>query len=82
MGKFQQFQLPPLPAVSRHKPDVLQLEHVHLSASASADLQEWLTELGYALVYDRHDLLAINQESFDPSLIVFFQDIVSAARAN
>ena len=67
---------------SVHKPDVLQLEHVHLSASAATDLRDWLTELGFALIYDRHDVLAMNKASFDRSLINFCQKLVATARAN
>jgi FkbM family methyltransferase len=67
---------------SAHKPDVVQFEHVHLSAEASADLRDWLTDLGYALIFDRHDVLALNAACFEPPLVRFCQDLLITARAN
>jgi FkbM family methyltransferase len=67
---------------SAHQPDVIQFEHVHLSAEASADLRAWLTDLGYALVFDRHDVLALNTARLDPHLVSFCQDLLVTARAN
>ena len=67
---------------SAHKPRVVQFEHVHLSAAASAALRDWLTDLGYALLSDRHDALALEIAGFDASLIRFCQDLLAAARAN
>jgi FkbM family methyltransferase len=67
---------------SAHQPDVVQFEHVHLSAETSADMRDWLTDLGYALLFDRHDVLALHRTRFDPELIRFCQDILITARAN
>jgi FkbM family methyltransferase len=65
-----------------HKPDVVQFEHVHLSADASAGVRDWLTGLGYALLFDRHDVLCLDTARFDPALVRFCQDILVTARAN
>ncbi|MET3524078.1 FkbM family methyltransferase [Mesorhizobium abyssinicae] len=67
---------------SSHKPNVVQFEHVHLSAEVSSDLRDWLTGLGYALLFDRHDVLALDTTRFDPALVRFCQDLLSTARAN
>jgi FkbM family methyltransferase len=67
---------------SAHKPDVVQFEHVHLSAERSAAARDWLTGLGYALLFDRHDVLCIDAARFDPALVRFCQDLLVTARAN
>jgi FkbM family methyltransferase len=65
-----------------HKPSAVQFEHVHLSAGASAGLREWLAGLGYELLFDRHDVVALDTTAFDPALIRFCKDILCAAREN
>jgi FkbM family methyltransferase len=67
---------------SAHRPEVAQFEHVHLSAEASADMRDWMTALGYALIFDRHDVLALDTARFDPALVRFCQDLLVTARAN
>jgi FkbM family methyltransferase len=67
---------------SAHRPHAVQFEHVHLSAEASAGLRDWLTGLGYALLFDRHDVLALDTARFDPALVRFCQDLLITARAN
>jgi FkbM family methyltransferase len=67
---------------SAHKPDVVQFKHLHLSTQASSDLGDWLTGLGYELVYDRYDVLALNPARFDAALVRFCQDLLVTARAN
>ena len=67
---------------SAHRPDVVQFRHSHLSTQASGDLGDWLTGLGYELVFDRQDVLGLNRSRFDPRLVRFCQDLMFAARAN
>ncbi|WP_095090566.1 FkbM family methyltransferase [Mesorhizobium sophorae] len=67
---------------SRHKPSVIQFEYVHLSAEASSDLRDWFTGLGYALLFDRHDVLALVTTRFEVAFVRFCQDLLSTARAN
>ena len=65
-----------------HRPDVVQVEHVHLSRHASASVGDRLTGLGYVLMFDRHDLLALRPDRFDPGVPERCADIVAAARGS
>lgn len=67
---------------SIHRPDVVQFNHFHLSTQASSDLGDWLTGLGYELLFDRQNVLGLNRTRFDPRLVRFCQDLLFAARAN
>ena len=64
------------------RPSIVMFEHVALSAAASAALKARLEGIGYALIFDRHDVLAILEGSFDASLTAFLRDVVSQAREN
>ncbi len=65
-----------------HQPDAILLEHVALSEKASKDLRARLENLGYRLLFDRHDLLALRCEGFAPEDLAFYQDLMYAARHN
>jgi hypothetical protein len=51
-------------------------------AEGSAGVRDWLTGLGYALLFDRHDVLALDTGRFDPALVRIRQDLLATARAN
>ncbi|MHA7819945.1 MAG: FkbM family methyltransferase [Erythrobacter sp.] len=65
-----------------HRPSIVLFEHVALTHEASSRLKELLEGLGYTLVYDRHDVLAIASGAFADHLTSFCQDIVMTARTN
>lgn len=68
--------------IEARPPALILFEHVALSETASADLRDRLVAMGYTLIADRHDVLAIRQGVFDAPLATFLQDVVNVARSN
>ena len=68
-------------SIEERRPRLILFEHCHLSAQRSAALHDRLVRVGYRLLHDRHDALAIAEGTFDERVTDSFADAIAAARA-
>jgi FkbM family methyltransferase len=62
------------------RPALVLFEHVMLSRERSRDLANRLKSLGYRLLHDRHDCLAVMPDRFDGSLLEKCETKIAATR--
>lgn len=65
---------------ARQKPAVIVFEHVLLTARGSQEIADRLHECAYTIISDRHDALAIHEETFPPHLTQFLREVVESAK--
>jgi FkbM family methyltransferase len=59
------------------QPIIVHFEHTHCADGETSDLRDLLQSLGYDLLYDKYNAIAVrHRDIFDPSLIKTFQEIL------
>lgn len=66
--------------LARHKPKMIMFEHVHLTATGSAELKGRLIGLNYHLIYDGYDCVAVLDGCIEDYVVQMAAEVIQAVK--